>query len=81
MRRSSVSCVAMMYSTFELACQFEVILLCRDEIAECSERAYGSLSIPEAKRLMLFSSDRDVASYAKEVRSANIFIASTDSPE
>lgn len=38
----------------------------RDEIAECSERAYSSLAIPEAKRLMLFSSDREVADYAEE---------------
>lgn len=45
----------------------EIASMCRDEIAECSERAYSSLSIPEAKRLMLFSSDREVASYAEEV--------------
>lgn len=47
--------------------KIKLVLIGRDEIAECSERAYSSLSIPEAKRLMLFSSDREVASYAEEV--------------
>jgi 26S proteasome regulatory subunit N12 len=42
-------------------------MLCRDEIAECSERAYTSLSVADAKKLMLFRSDEEAAAYAKEV--------------
>jgi len=47
--------------------QSSVSFDCRDEIAGCSERAYESLSTKEAKRLMLFNSDKELASYAKEV--------------
>ena len=44
-----------------------VLLGCRDEIASCSERAYSSLSIVEAKKLMLFSSDAEALKYADQV--------------
>eukprot|EP00891_Asterochloris_glomerata_P003058 jgi/Astpho2/3058/e_gw1.00051.159.1_t len=38
----------------------------RDEIASCSERAYSSLSIVEAKKLMLVSSDAEALKYADQ---------------
>ena len=39
----------------------------REEIAECSERAYTSLSVADAKKLMLFASDKEAMEYAQEV--------------
>lgn len=39
----------------------------RDEIADCSERAYSTLSLSDAKKLMLFKSDKEAAAYAAEV--------------
>lgn len=41
--------------------------LCRDEIAGCSERAYGHLSVAEAKKMLLFKNDKEVLDYAAEV--------------
>ncbi|CAL5221569.1 g3785 [Coccomyxa viridis] len=38
----------------------------REEIAECSERAYASLSTADAKKLMMFGSDQEALSYAQE---------------
>jgi len=38
----------------------------REEIAECSERAYNSLSVADAKKLMLFASDKETIEYAQE---------------
>ena len=40
---------------------------CRDEIAECSERAYATLSVADARKLMLLSSDQETLAYAEEV--------------
>jgi 26S proteasome regulatory subunit N12 len=42
-------------------------VLRRDEIAECSERAYASLAVADARKLMLFSSDQEALAYAQEV--------------
>ena len=39
----------------------------REEIAGCSERAYESLSVEDARKLMLFSSDQEAAAFAEEV--------------
>ena len=39
----------------------------RDEIAGCSERAYASLSVADAERLLLFPSKKEVLDYAAEV--------------
>ena len=47
------------------------IILCREEIAECSERAYSSLSTADAEKLMMFSSDKEALSYAHEVSTAS----------
>ncbi len=47
--------------------KLRALLGCRDEIASCSERAYSSLSIVEAKKLMLFSSDAEALKYADQV--------------
>ena len=47
--------------------KLSVLLGCRDEIASCSERAYSSLTIAEAKKLMLFSSDAEALKYADQV--------------
>ncbi|XP_068654378.1 26S proteasome non-ATPase regulatory subunit 8 homolog A-like isoform X1 [Aristolochia californica] len=35
----------------------------RDEIAGCSERAYDYLSVADAKQIMMFSSDQELADY------------------
>ena len=40
---------------------------CRDEIADCSKRAYKKLSIKDAKKLMLFGSDQEATAYAAQV--------------
>lgn len=45
--------------------------MCREEIADCSERAYSSLSMADAKNLMMFSSDKEALSYAQEVSTAS----------
>ena len=45
---------------------------CREEIAECSERAYSSLSTSDAKKLMMFGSDQEALSYAQEVSAATV---------
>ncbi|KAK2977112.1 hypothetical protein RJ640_017636 [Escallonia rubra] len=38
----------------------------RDEIAGCSEKAYDSLSINDARQMLLFSSDQELTEYIKE---------------
>ncbi|XP_074317604.1 26S proteasome non-ATPase regulatory subunit 8 homolog A-like [Silene latifolia] len=38
----------------------------RDEIAGCSEKAYDSLSLNDAKQMLLFSSDKDLLEYINE---------------
>ncbi|KNA15621.1 hypothetical protein SOVF_096620 [Spinacia oleracea] len=40
--------------------------LWRDEIAGCSEKAYDSLSLNDARQLLLFSFDKDLPEYIKE---------------
>ena len=39
----------------------------RDEIASCSERAYKQLSVPEAQKLMLFTSAKEALQFAEQV--------------
>ncbi|GFZ16385.1 regulatory particle non-ATPase 12A [Actinidia rufa] len=41
----------------------------RDEIAGCSEKAYDSLSINDARRMLLYSSDQELFEYIKEEHS------------
>lgn len=41
----------------------------RDEIAGCSEKAYDYLSISDARQMLLFSSDQELAEYIKEEHS------------
>ncbi|KAA8528212.1 hypothetical protein F0562_035537 [Nyssa sinensis] len=38
----------------------------RDEIAGCSEKAYDSLSVNDARQMLLFSSDQEVVEFIKE---------------
>ncbi|GMQ05866.1 hypothetical protein CsSME_00050702 [Camellia sinensis var. sinensis] len=38
----------------------------RDEIAGCSEKAYDSLSINDARKILLFSLDKELFEYVKE---------------
>ncbi|XP_075522707.1 26S proteasome non-ATPase regulatory subunit 8 homolog A-like [Primulina tabacum] len=38
----------------------------RDEIAGCSEKAYDSLSIKDARQILLFSSDQELSEYINE---------------
>lgn len=40
----------------------------RDEIAGCSEKAYDSLSIKDARQMLLFSSDQELSDYINEVK-------------
>ncbi|CAN1254525.1 26S proteasome non-ATPase regulatory subunit 8 homolog A [Linum perenne] len=40
----------------------------RDEIAGCSEKAYDHLSIDEARQILLFSSEKELLQYIKEVK-------------
>ena len=47
---------------------------CREEIAECSERAYASLSTADAKKLMMFGSDQEALSYAQKVSAATLVL-------
>jgi hypothetical protein len=39
----------------------------RDEIAGCSEKAYDSLSVTDAKKILMFSSDWELQEYVSEV--------------
>ena len=39
----------------------------RDEIAGCSEKAYDYLSINDAKKILMFSSDQELSEYITEV--------------
>lgn len=39
----------------------------RDEIAGCSEKAYNYLSIADAKKILMFSSDQELNEYITEV--------------
>ena len=41
---------------------------CRDEIASCSEKAYTHLLVSDAKKMMLFGSEKEVMDYAEKVR-------------
>ncbi|KAI0494966.1 hypothetical protein KFK09_025112 [Dendrobium nobile] len=38
----------------------------RDEIAGCSEKAYDSLSVADAKKILMFSSDQELSTYIEE---------------
>lgn len=40
----------------------------RDEVAGCSERAYPSLKMEDAQRLLLIQNQQEAAQYAAEVR-------------
>ena len=57
--------------TYGREAHFCQIILRREEIADCSERAYSSLSMADAKKLMMFSSDKEALSYAQEVSRAS----------
>ena len=39
----------------------------RDEIAGCSEKAYDFLSINDARKMLLFTSDKELTKYIEEV--------------
>jgi len=42
----------------------------RSEIAECSEKAYNSLSVADAQKSLLFSTSEDLLSFAKKVHTS-----------
>lgn len=42
-------------------------MLCRDEIALCCEKAYTQLKVSDVKDIMMFSSDKEVLAFSKEV--------------
>lgn len=39
----------------------------RDEIAGCSEKAYDSLSLADAKKILMFASDQELQAYVLDV--------------
>lgn len=41
--------------------------MCRDEIAGCSEKAYDSLSLADAKKILMFASDQELQAYVLDV--------------
>lgn len=51
----------------------------RDEIAACSEKAYAYLSVADAKRILMFSSDQELTNYVTEehidweIKSGSVF--------
>jgi hypothetical protein len=45
-----------------------------DEIAGCSEKAYDSLSVGDAKKILMFSSDRELQGYVIEVCPCSLFV-------
>ncbi len=45
---------------------------CREEVASCSERAYDSLRVSEAQRLLMLNSDKAVLDLAAQVRAQRI---------
>jgi hypothetical protein len=45
-----------------------------DEIAGCSEKAYDSLSVADAKKILMFSSDRELQGYVIEVCPCSLFV-------
>lgn len=44
-----------------------LIVIGRDEIAGCSEKAYDSLSLNDARQMLLYSSDKELVEYINEV--------------
>ncbi|KAG0586112.1 hypothetical protein KC19_2G065100 [Ceratodon purpureus] len=48
----------------------------RDEIAGCSEKAYDSLSLADAKKILMFSSDQELQAYVLDVSIFIIALAS-----
>ena len=45
-----------------------LLLPCREEIASCSERAYGHLTLTDAQKVMMFKDQKELLAYAQEVR-------------
>lgn len=45
-----------------------VSVSCRDEVAGCSERAYRSLTVEDAQRVLLMPNSQETCHYAAEVR-------------
>lgn len=48
-------------------CVITNFVICRDEIAGCSEKAYDTLSVADARQMLLFSTDRELSEYINEV--------------
>ncbi|KAK8930982.1 26S proteasome non-ATPase regulatory subunit RPN12A [Platanthera zijinensis] len=46
----------------------------RDEIAGCSEKAYDSLSVADAKKILMFSSDQELLTYIDENEDATVHL-------
>jgi hypothetical protein len=46
---------------------WELIFYPREEIAACFEKAYHSLDVTEAARLLMFNSQNDLAQYSQTV--------------
>lgn len=48
-------------------CNIINFVISRDEIAGCSEKAYDTLSVADARQMLLFSTDRELSEYINEV--------------
>lgn len=46
----------------------QLLLVLRDEIAGCSEKAYDYLTIDDAQRVLLFNSRKELLKYVEEVK-------------
>lgn len=55
------------HADYNLGCPWYPCKLHRDEIAGCSEKAYDSLSVADAKKILMFSSDLDLENYVVDV--------------
>ena len=53
--------------TFRVASNEICVRNCRDEIAGCSEKAYEFLTLKDAKKLLMFTNEKDLLGYIKEV--------------
>ena len=53
-------------------CVITNFVICRDEIAGCSEKAYDTLSVADARQMLLFSTDRELSEYINEVYFLNL---------
>lgn len=50
------------------------MLFFRDEIADCSGQAYDYLSVSDAKKMLMFTSDQELLEYISEVSNCSFYL-------